>query len=149
MKVNQPGNRGEMEPLSELAPSGKTQFLDLDPKIAAYTTYIPIPPLNLIVGGVWFAMEPNNTFTKFHATQSLIFNGAAFAIVIALNVLTGIMMFIPFIGGFISGILSFVTFLFMLAYLIVAIKCMIDVNKGNPVRLPYISDLAEKYSRGI
>jgi len=147
--VNQPGNRGEMEPLSELAPSGKTQFLDLDPKIAAYTTYIPIPPLNLIVGGVWFAMEPNNTFTKFHATQSLIFNGAAFAIVIALNVLTGIMMFIPFIGGFISGILSFVTFLFMLAYLIVAIKCMIDVNKGNPVRLPYISDLAEKYSRGI
>lgn len=147
--MNQPGNRGEMEPLSELAPSGKTQFLDLDPKIAAYTTYIPIPPLNLIVGGVWFAMEPNNTFTKFHATQSLIFNGAAFAIVIALNVLTGIMMFIPFIGGFISGILSFVTFLFMLAYLIVAIKCMIDVNKGNPVRLPYISDLAEKYSRGI
>ncbi len=147
--MNQPGHRGEMEPLSDMAPSGKTQFLDLDPKVAAYTTYIPIPPLNLIVGGVWFALEPNNTFTKFHATQSLILNGAAFAIVIALNILTGMMMFIPFVGGFISGILSFVTFLFMLAYLIVAIKCMIDVNKGNPVRLPYISDLAEKFSRGV
>jgi uncharacterized membrane protein len=149
MKVNQPGHRGEMEPLSELAPSGKTQFLELDPKIAAYTTYIPIPPLNLIVGGVWFAMEPNNTFTKFHATQSLLFNGAAFAVVIALNILTGIMMFVPFIGGFIAGILSFVNFLFMLAYVVLAIKCMIDVNKGNPVRLPYISELAEKYSRGV
>jgi uncharacterized membrane protein len=149
MKLNQPGHRGEMEPLSELAPSGKTQFLELDPKIAAYTTYIPIPPLNLIVGGVWFAMEPNNTFTKFHATQSLIFNGAAFAIVVALNILTGIMMFIPFIGGFIAGILGFVNFLFMLAYVVLAIKCMIDVNKGNPVRLPYISELAEKYSRGV
>lgn len=147
--MNQPGNRGQLESLSELSPSGKTQFLDMDPKIAAYSTYIPIPPLNLIIAGVWFAMEPNNTFAKFHATQSLILNGGAFAFFLALNMLTWMMMFVPFIGGFIGGLLGFVNFLAMLAYIIIAVKCMIDVNKGNPVRLPYISELAEKYSRGI
>jgi len=147
--VNQPSNRGQLEPLSELAPSGKTQFLELDPKIAAYSTYIPIPPLNLIVAGVWFAMEPNNTFTKFHATQSLIFSGGAFAVIIALNVLTMMVMFVPFIGGVVGGLLGFVNFLVMLAYVVISIKCMIEVNKGTPVKLPYITDLAEKYSRGV
>ncbi len=147
--MNQPSNRGQLEPLSELAPSGKTQFLELDPKIAAYSTYIPIPPLNLIVAGVWFAMEPNNTFTKFHATQSLIFSGGAFAVIIALNVLTMMVMFVPFIGGVVGGLLGFVNFLVMLAYVVISIKCMIEVNKGTPVKLPYITDLAEKYSRGV
>ena len=79
----------------------------------------------------------------------LIFNGGAFAVFLALNMLTWMMMFVPFIGGFIGGLLGFVNFLVMLAYIVVAVKCMIDVNKGNPVKLPYISDLAEKFSRGI
>lgn len=142
-------NRGQMEPLSEMAPSGKTQFLDIDPKVAAYSTYIPIPPLNLILSGVWFAMEPNNTYAKFHATQSLIFSGAFFVLYLAGTFLGGILHFIPFIGGLIGGIFYGILNLVALAYLVVSVICMIKVHNGQPVHLPYITDLAEKYSKGV
>jgi len=149
MSVNQPSNRGGMEPLSELAPSGKTQFLEIDPRVAAYTTYIPIPPLNVIMAGVWFAMEPNNTYAKFHATQSLIFSGAFFVLYVATIFLGGAIGFVPFIGGLVAGLLFCVMNLVALAYLIFSIKCMIDVHNGRSVRIPYVSELADKYSRGI
>jgi uncharacterized membrane protein len=146
--VNQ-HNRGQLEPLSELSPSGKTQFLEIDPKVAAYTTYIPIPPLNLILAGVWFAMEPNNTYAKFHATQSLIFSGGFFVFMLTCNFLAFIISMIPLIGPLVGGLLYCALSLVTLAYLIFSVKCMIDVHHGRPVKLPYVSDLAEKYSRGI
>lgn len=147
--MNQPSNRGQLEPLSELAPSGKTQFLEIDPKIAAYSTYVPMPPLNLIMAGVWFAMEPSGTYAKFHAAQSLIFSGGFFVAYIACIFLGGAIGFVPFIGPLISGLVFCVMNLVALGYLIFSIKCMIDVHNGRPVRLPYVGELAEKYSRGI
>lgn len=147
--MNQPSNRGEMEPLSELAPSGKTQFLEIDPKLAAYTTYIPIPPLNLIMAGVWFAMEPNNTYAKFHATQSLMFSGGFFVAYLVSIFAGGIIGMIPFIGGMVAGLFFAVMNIVALAYVVWSIKCMIDVNNGRPVKLPYISEAAEKYARGL
>lgn len=147
--MNQPSNRGNMEPLSELAPSGKTQFLEIDPKLAAYTTYIPIPPLNLIMAGVWFAMEPNNTYAKFHATQSLMFSGGFFVVYLVSIFAGGIIGLIPFVGAFVAGLFFAVMNIVALAYVVWSIKCMIDVNNGRPVRLPYISEMAEKYARGL
>jgi uncharacterized membrane protein len=146
--VNQ-GNRGQMEPLSEMAPSGKTQFLEIDPKVAAYSTYIPIPPLNLILAGIWFAMEPNNTYAKFHATQSLIFSGAFFVLYMGGIFLGGILHFIPFIGGLLGGVFYGLLNLVALAYLVFSVICMIKVYNGQPVNLPYVTEIAEKYSRGL
>ncbi len=143
------GNRGQIEPLSEMAPSGKTQFLDIDPKVAAYSTYIPIPPLNLILAGIWYAMEPNNTYAKFHATQSLIFSGAFFALYFAGTLLGGILHFIPFIGALIGGVFFGILNLVALAYLVVSVICMIKVYNGQPVQLPYVTEIAEKHSRGV
>lgn len=147
--MNRPGNFRDSEDDGVNLPAvKKTQFLEIDQKVAAYTSYIPICPLNLIISGVWFAMEPKGSFSKFHATQSLILGGAFFVVLVVGNLLAGTLTFVPFIGPLLGGILSLALMLLSLAFLIVSIKCMIDVHHGREARLPYIGDIAHQLSTG-
>ncbi len=147
--MNRPGNFRDSEDDGVNLPAvKKTQFLEIDQKVAAYTSYIPICPLNLIISGVWFAMEPKGSFSKFHATQSLILGGAFFVVLVVGNLLAGTLTFVPFIGPLLGGILSLALMLLSLAFLIVSIKCMIDVHHGREAKLPYIGDIAHQLSTG-
>lgn len=93
-------------------------------------------------------MEPKGSFSKFHATQSLILGGAFFVVLVVGNLLAGTLTFVPFIGPLLGGILSLALMLLSLAFLIVSIKCMIDVHHGREAKLPYIGDIAHQLSTG-
>lgn len=84
-------------------------------------------------GFILFTMEKESRFVRLHAIQAILFNVLNFAVVIILGVMT--MALGPGIG--VLGI--FVN----IAFLVVWILLMVKAYKGDMLKLPVISDLAE------
>lgn len=102
--------------------------LGMDENVAGLFSYL----LGFITGIIFFILEKESKFVKFHAMQSIILSAA-------LTVLYGILDFIPIIGWIILLILPLIT-------MILWIVLMIKAYKHEYFKLPIIGDLAEKYS---
>lgn len=100
----------------------------LEENIAALLSYV----LGWITGLIFFLIEKESKFVKFHAMQSII----TFA---ALMIISWILAFIPVIGGIISLLLSVLA-------LVLWIILMIKAYQGEKFKLPIVGDLAEKWS---
>lgn len=94
----------------------------IQPNVAAVLAYV----MGFITGIIFFVMEKENKFVKFHAMQSIM----------------------CFVGLFVSSIfLSFLPLLGLLlnlASLVLWILCMVQAYQGRWFRLPVIGDLAAK-----
>jgi uncharacterized membrane protein len=97
----------------------------MDENIAGLLTYV----LGWITGLVFFLIEKDSTFVKFHAKQSLITFGG-------LLVVSIVFTFIPFLH-IVSTILGLVG-------LVLWILLMFKAFKGEKFKLPVIGDMAEK-----
>jgi len=94
--------------------------------IAALLSYL----LGFITGIIFYMIEKDNKFVRFHAMQSIITFGALFA-------LNTILAFIPVIGWRLSPIVGVIA-------LILWIILMIKAYQGENFKLPIIGDLAKK-----
>src|SRR5258705_5403111 len=75
----------------------------LDPKVAAALSYI------WIVGLIFFFIEKENRFVRFHALQSVIFGIANSVILVLLSVLTMILTIVMGVGGaMVGGVLGLI-----------------------------------------
>jgi uncharacterized membrane protein len=92
----------------------------LEENVAGLLCYL----VGWISGLVFFLIEKDSQFVKFHAMQSIITFGAC-----------AILAFIPVVQWFI-GILALVLWILL----------MIKAYKGEKFKLPVIGDLAEKWS---
>jgi uncharacterized membrane protein len=97
----------------------------LEENIAALLSYV----LGWVTGLIFFLVEKDSKFVKFHAMQSMI-------VFIPLMILSWIF----------SRVLWFIGGIFGLASLILWIILMIKAYQGEKFKLPYIGDLAEKWS---
>ncbi|WP_055666604.1 DUF4870 domain-containing protein [Desnuesiella massiliensis] len=102
--------------------------LGMDENVAGLFSYL----LGFITGIIFFILEKESKFVKFHAMQSIILSAV-------LTVLYGILGFIPIIGWIILLLLPLIT-------MILWIVLMIKAYKNEYFKLPIIGDLAEKYS---
>jgi len=130
-------------------PSGTTGS-GLDPKIAAALSYI------WIVGLVFFFIEKENRFVRFHALQSIIFGIANIVIMGVLAVLAVILTFAFGIGGAIVGgalgslvsllvwLVWLIFWLLGLVFLIALIFTAVKAYQGQKFKLPIIGNMAEK-----
>ena len=89
--------------------------------------------LGWISGLIFYLVEKQSDFVKYHATQSLIVFGTLTLASIALGV-------VPFIGGLLAPLLSLLTFALW-------IILMIKAFQHTRYKLPWAGDLAEKYAR--
>jgi uncharacterized membrane protein len=83
-----------------------------------------------ITGLIFFLIEKDNRFVRFHAMQSMITFGA-------LTVLFIVLGFIPFIGTMLFPILGIVQ-------VVLWILLMVKAYQGERFKLPVIGDLAEQ-----
>lgn len=97
----------------------------LDRNVACALTYL----LGWVSGLVFFLAEKNDKEVRFHAMQSIIFSGGL--MVLGLIPLLGVAL-MPFLS--IIGLVGWI-FLLVKAY------------QGGHFKLPYIGDLAEKWSK--
>jgi uncharacterized membrane protein len=100
----------------------------LEENIAGLLCYV----LTWITGLIFFLIEKDSKFVKFHAMQSMVTFIALFIIYIILG-------FIPIIGGMIAVVVG-------LLMLVVWIILMIKAYQGVKFKLPVVGDLAEKWS---
>lgn len=111
----------------DITNNGKSS-LGMEENVAALLAYV----LGFITGIIFFAIEKESKFVKFHAMQSILLSAFMFA-------LTTILGFIPIIGWLVLLILPLFIF-------ILWIVLMMKTYKHEYFKLPIIGDLAEKYS---
>ena len=83
-----------------------------------------------VSGLIFFLLERENRFVRFHAMQSLLFFGI-------LSVLEGVFSYMPFFFAPIGGAIGFVMFIGW-------IVMMVKAHRGEYYKLPLFGDLAER-----
>jgi uncharacterized membrane protein len=109
----------------------------LDANIAAALSYF----FGLLSGAVFFAIETDSRFVKFHAMQSMLASVAAIVIWIVYMVLASILAYIPVLGWLVMLLLWAGLALGMLG---VWLFSMFKAFQGERFKLPYIGEVAEK-----
>lgn len=106
---------------------GKTS-IGMQANVAALLSYLA----GLVTGIIFFLIEKENKFVRFHAMQSIVTFGALWVLYI-------ILMFVPVIGWILLPVLSILN-------LILWIVLMIKAYQGVYFKLPIAGDIAEKNS---
>lgn len=104
---------------------GKTST-GMQPNIAALLSYL----LGFVTGIVFYLIEKENKFVRFHAMQSIVVFGSLFVLGIIVSVLPGI-------GLLLSPIIWIVE-------IVLWIILMIQAYQGEKFKLPVAGDIAEK-----
>lgn len=141
----QPGQQqqygGFQQPYGAAAVGGNSaQFgpstMSMDPKTAAGLSYLGI----WVTGLIFFLLEKQNRFVRFHAMQSILFFGGISVLSIILSIA----------GDFSPGILSLglgcVSALIGLGAFVGWIVLMINAFQGKYFKLPIVGDYAERYA---
>jgi uncharacterized membrane protein len=112
----------------------------LDANIAAALSYF----FGLLSGALFFAIETDSRFVKFHAMQSMLVSVAAIVVYIVYTVVFMVLWRLPFIG-LIAGLFGTLGWAVLaLGFLGVWLYCMFRAFQGERFKLPYIGDVAEK-----
>jgi uncharacterized membrane protein len=115
---------------------GKTSS-GLEPNLAALLAYL----FGWISGLIFFLIEKDNKYVRFHALQSILLNVAMIVIYIGLVIVSIVLRIIPVLGAIIAGLLwLLIPFVFLAAVIILMIKAY----QGEMFKLPIIGDIAEK-----
>ncbi len=102
--------------------------LGLDANVAACLSYL----FGFITGILFYVLEKENKFVKFHAMQSIAVYGSFFVLMVILS-------FIPVIGWMLMPIVSIASF-------VLWIILMLKAYQGERFKLPFAGDIAEKNS---
>lgn len=104
---------------------GTTQS-GLEPTVAAALSYL----LGFITGILFFIVEKENAFVRFHALQSTIIFGVWFIVMMVLKIIP----VLGFILNFFLSITVFAIWLFM----------MVKASQGIAFKFPFVGDIAER-----
>ena len=144
-----PGQQNYGTPAGSPPPSSSSPLGGMDPKIAAAISYI------WIVGVIFFILEKENKFIRFHALQSILFGVANSIVMILLGILAFVLTIVFGIGGAMVGgpmeslvslLVGLIWLLFWLIGLLMfagLIFAAIKAYQGQKFKLPIIGNIAE------
>jgi uncharacterized membrane protein len=145
-----PGQQSYGTPGGNPQPATSPTGSGLDPKIAAALSYI------WIVGLIFFFMEKENRFIRFHAMQSVLFGIANSILMMVLVILATILTFVSIgvsaaVGGGIGSLLGMLVWLIWLLFWLIAMALFVGLifaavkaYQGQIFKLPIIGNMAEK-----
>ena len=144
-----PGQQNDGTPGGSPPPTSSSPLGGMDPKIAAAISYI------WIVGVIFFILEKENKFVRFHALQSILF-GVGNTIVMFLLAIIAIVLSIAFgiggamVGGGIESLISLLVGLMWLLFWLIGllmfaglIFAAVKAYQGQKFKLPIIGNIAE------
>jgi len=103
-----------------------TTKLGLDPTVSGALSYF----LGFVTGVLFYVIEKDNPFIRFHALQSTLLFGGLFIIMMILKVIP----VLGFVFNFFLSIAAFALWLFM----------MVKASQGIAFKLPLVGDIAER-----
>lgn len=110
-------------------PEQKKSSTGLDENVAALLSYA----LGFITGIIFFVIEKDSRYVKFHAMQSILIFGSLFVISMVLG-------FIPVIGWILGILITPLSFILWIVMMLLAYQ-------GKMTKLPIVGDIAEKQSQ--
>ncbi len=115
--------------------SGPTS-MGMQPNVAAGLSYV----LGWITGLIFFLVEKQNRFVRFHAMQSILFFGGLTVLNVIFNFIGGLdiilLSAVAGVLGYLIGIVGFIGWIVLL----------INGFQGKYFKLPIVGDYAEKYA---
>jgi uncharacterized membrane protein len=120
----------------------------LDENVASLLAYL----FQWLGGLIFFLIEKDSRFVRFHGMQSLILSGVFWIGEIALWTLSAILVLIVsqisgLLGTLLWAVLSLLGLVLGIAALIGWVMCMIKAYQGQYFKLPVIGNFAEKFSQ--
>ena len=112
----------------------------MQPNVAGLLCYV----LGWITGLIFFLIEKENKFVRFHAAQSLVVFGALTVLQIALGIFSGILVAIHLYV--LVPVFTLLYPLIGLVGLVLWILLMVKAFQGEMFKLPIAGDIAEKNS---
>jgi uncharacterized membrane protein len=144
-----PGQQNYGTPGTSPPPTSSSPLGGMDPKIAAAISYI------WIVGVIFFILEKENKFVRFHAMQSILF-GVANTVVMFLLAIIAVVLSIAFgiggamVGGGMESLVSLLVGLIWLLFWLIGllmfgglIFAAVKAYQGQKFKLPIIGNIAE------
>ena len=110
--------------------------MGMQPNIEAGLSYV----LGWVTGLIFFLMEKQNRFVRFHAMQSILFFGGLTVIRIILSFIS--FFDLPFLGLLVGLVSIAVGIIGLVGYIIL----LINGFQGKYYKLPIVGDYAEKYA---
>lgn len=144
-----PGQQNYGTPAGSPPPASSSPLGGMDPKLAAAISYI------WIVGVIFFILEKDNKFIRFHALQSILFGVANSIVLILLGILAFVLTLVFGIGGAMVGggmeslvslLVGLIWLLFWLIGLLMfagLIFAAVKAYQGQKFKLPIIGNIAE------
>jgi uncharacterized membrane protein len=124
------------------APYGQPQqgptSMGMSQNAAAGTSYV----LGWITGLIFFLVEKQNRFVRFHAMQSILFFGGVSILGIIVRIIISVIPPLAVAFGCLWGLV-------ILASLVVWVILMVNGYQGKYFKLPVVGDYAERYANQI
>jgi uncharacterized membrane protein len=111
----------------------------LDQNVAGLLSYV----LGPLTGLVFFLLEKENRFVRFHAMQSIVVGIASFAFWIVFSILSTVLAFVPFLGWILSAVVGLVA---SLGFFVLWIVLMVKAFQGEEWEVPVLGKYARQYS---
>jgi len=115
------------------SPLGPTS-IGMQPNIEAGLSYV----LGWVTGLIFFLVEKQNRFVRFHAMQSILFFGGLTVI----RIILGVIGDFPVLGFFAGLVGVAVGIIGLVGYIVL----LINAFQGRYFKLPIVGDYAEKYA---
>lgn len=114
---------------------------DLDETVAGALCYV----LGFVSGLVFYFLEDDNEFVRFHATQSVFVFGGLFVLGWAIGLLRFVFEFVPYVGWIFSSLLGLVSVLIGPVAFVLWIALIYKAYNGERYALPFVGEKAERY----
>lgn len=119
----------------------------LDENVAGALSYL----FGFVTGLIFFLIEKENDFVRFHAAQSIAFSGLLFVAYMALSIVGTVMTTVLFSSTSTFFVGSIVSIVFGLVWLVLAlggvaawIYLLIKAYQGKTPRIPVAAGIADK-----
>ena len=122
-------------PSGAQSPLGPTS-MGMQPNVEAGLSYV----FGWVTGLIFFLMEKQNRFVRFHAMQSILFFGGLSVIRIILSVIDA--FGVPFLGLITGLVWLAIGIIGLVGYIVL----LINAFQGKYFKLPIVGDYAEKYA---
>lgn len=111
----------------------------LDENVAGTLSYV----FGFITGLIFFLVETENEFVRFHAAQSMLVFGGLFVLSFVIGALAMFLELIPFVGWIFSLMLGLVSLLIAPVGFVLWIVLMYKAYSGERYGLPVVGEVAE------
>lgn len=143
MASNTPDVDIEAETAAEPAETGS----GLDENIAGVLSYL----FGFLSGLIFFLVEKENQFVRFHAAQSMVFSGLLFLAYVALSIVGTVISTVMFaststflVGSIVSLVIGLVWLGLIVGGFGLWIYLMVKAYRGETTRLPIAAGIADK-----